>query len=49
MKSFIQDCKHMLWLFRQMVVLGLQGDWEGSYEAWFWIRFHWKYESKKIK
>lgn len=48
MKKFIQDCKHMLWLLKQIIILGLKGDWEGSYEAWLFMKIHWNYESRKI-
>lgn len=39
----------MLWLINQMIVLGFSGDWLGSYDAFCWIKVHWKYQSKKIK
>jgi hypothetical protein len=49
MKNFINDIKHISWLIKQMIVLFLKGDIDGAVEAWFWIKIHWNYESKKIK
>jgi len=49
MKQFIQDCKHMLWLFKQMIMSGLKGDWGDSLDAWCWIKIHWNHESRRLK
>lgn len=49
MKEFCQSFKHMLWLWKQMIVLWCIGDFEGSYEAWLLIKLHWNYDGKKVK
>jgi hypothetical protein len=41
--------KHLFWLIKQMILLFLKGDISGSAEAFFWIKMHSKYESKRIK
>lgn len=48
MNKFIKDCKHMLWLFKVMIICALKGDLDGSVEAWYWMKIHWNYTSKKI-
>lgn len=45
----LSDYKHMWWLFKQMIKLGIQGDWGGSKEARTFIRIHLCYYSKKTK
>jgi hypothetical protein len=44
----IQDIKHISWLFKQMMSHWFKGDLKGAIDAWYWIKFHWNYESKKI-
>lgn len=41
--------KHLLWLIKQMIVLGFRGDWAGSLEARELIRLHLMYRNKKTK
>jgi hypothetical protein len=48
-KKFLGDCKHMLWLFKQMVMNFLKGDIDESIEAWYFVKIHWNYKSVKIK
>jgi hypothetical protein len=40
--------KHILWLIKQMIVLFIKGDFEGSKEAYWLIKFHLKYKSKRV-
>jgi len=49
MKKFFQDFRHLLWLAKQMIVLGFKGGWEGSYEAWLFLRIHWLYQRKRVR
>lgn len=44
----MNDIKHILWLFKQIVVCTLKGDIEGSIEASTLVRLHWNYKSNKI-
>ena len=48
MFKFLQDCKHILWLTKQMIVLFIKGDFEGSKDAICWMKIHWNYKSKKL-
>lgn len=48
MKEFCKSLKHMLWLWRQMIVLWYTGDFDGSYEAWLLIKIHWNYDGRKF-
>lgn len=47
-KEFLRNLKHMLWLWKQMIVLWCKGDFEGSYEAWLFTKIHWNYEGKRL-
>lgn len=47
MSDFLKDLKHLLWLFKQTIILGLKGDWNGSREAWFFFKIHWNYQGKR--
>lgn len=47
--KFLLDLKHLLWLIKQMLVLGFKGDWAGSYESWLLLKIHWNYRGKIIK
>lgn len=49
MKNLLKDCKHMLWLFKQMILLGFKGNWEGSREARYFMKTHWLYSNKRIR
>jgi hypothetical protein len=49
LKKFLGDVRHVLWLFKRIVVNALNGDLNGSTEAWVLIKLHWNYTSKKIK
>jgi len=40
--------KQMLWFWKQMIVLFIKRDFDGSQEAWYLIKIHWNYSSKKI-
>jgi hypothetical protein len=43
------EMKHLLWLVKQMIVLFLKGDFSGSAEAFYLLKLHWLYDSKKVK
>jgi hypothetical protein len=47
--GFLADAKHMLWLFKQMVVNFLKGDIDGAVEAYYFVKIHWNYKSKRIR
>lgn len=47
--NIFTDIKHVLWLWKQMIVLFLKGDFEGSKEAWFWYKFHISHDRRRIK
>lgn len=47
MSKFIGDCKHMGWLFKQMIKDFLIGNYSGANEAWFLIKLHWNYSSER--
>jgi hypothetical protein len=49
MKQVYYWIEHFLWLHKQMIKHFLLGDFEGSYEAWIWLKIHCKYKSKRIK
>jgi hypothetical protein len=41
--------KHLLWLIKQTIVLFITGDFRGGAEAFYFLKLHWMYDSKKIK
>lgn len=46
--DYMKDFKHVLWLIKQMIILGLKGDWSGSYEARLLLKLHLMCKSKKL-
>lgn len=40
--------KHIGWLQKQMFVLFWKGDFKGSAEAYWWLRVHLIYKSRKL-
>ena len=47
-KKFWSDCKHIFWLFRQMIKAYISGDKDGVLECKTFIWMHWNYKSKRI-
>lgn len=45
----INDLQHILWLTKQMIKHWLNGNNAGALDAWEWIKFHWNYESLRLK
>ena len=43
------DWKHVWRLFRNMIKQFLKGDFRESKEAYWWIKIHLSYDSKKVK
>lgn len=44
----IKNIKHILWLIKQMIILFFKGDLNGSAEAFYFLKMHWNYDSKRI-
>jgi hypothetical protein len=43
------DWKHIWWLFGNMIKQFILGNWNESKDAYYWIKIHCTYESKKVK
>lgn len=43
------DWKHIFWLVQQILRGYWNGDLEAMISAWFWIRFHFEYDSTLVQ
>jgi hypothetical protein len=48
MKDFINDIKHMSWLFKTMIISFVKGDFHEAKESYYLMKIHWNYKSKRI-
>ena len=43
-----QDIKHIVWLFKQLIISFFKGDINGVEECWIFIKIHCCYDNTKI-
>lgn len=44
----LKDVKHIMWLFRNGMKQLYKGNFSEAVEAYYWIRIHLKYKSKRM-
>lgn len=49
LKFKADDWKHIWFLFKNMIVQFLKGDFLEAKDAWYWIRIHVEFDSKRVK